>query len=83
MTIRGYPFMARCLILAPVTGWASVGLAPITSMHSVWPMSLMELVAAPVPNVRCNPRAVGEWQTRAQPSILLVPTTARMNFCMR
>ena len=36
--------------------------------------SSMLLVAAPVPKVFCMPRAVGLWHTRAQLSMLLVPT---------
>ncbi len=54
------PFISFCLILAPVTGCASVGLAPIMKMKSVSSRSSIELVAAPVPNERCIPSAVGE-----------------------
>jgi hypothetical protein len=43
----------------------------------------MLFVAAPVPKVFCMPRAVGLWHTRAQQSMLLVPTCTRKNFCMR
>jgi hypothetical protein len=57
-------------------------LAPITSRQSASGISSIELVAAPVPKVCCMPKAVGAWQTRAQPSMLLVPTTARISFCI-
>ena len=66
--------MACCLIFAPVTGCAEVGFAPITIMQSAKGISAVELVPAPVPKLCCIPQAVGEWQTRAQQSILLVPT---------
>jgi hypothetical protein len=47
-------------------------------------LDVLELfVAAPVPKDFCMPQAVGEWQTRAQQSMLFVPITWRMNFCMR
>ena len=54
------PFMANCLNLTPVTGCASVGFAPITMIQSVCFKSIIELVAAPVPNDFCIPKAVGE-----------------------
>ena len=36
-----------------------------TRMHPVYFRSSIELVAAPVPKVRCIPSAVGAWQTGA------------------
>ena len=59
MMISGTPFIARCLILLPVTGCPSVGFAPITRMHSVYCRSITLFVAAPVPNAFCIPHAVG------------------------
>ena len=44
-------------------------------------MSSKELVAAPVPSISFIATAVGAWQTRAQQSMLLVPSTTRANFC--
>ncbi len=40
----------------------------------------MELVAADAPIVSIMPVTVALWQTRAQLSIWLLPTTQRMNF---
>ena len=37
----------------------------------------------PDPSIVFNPAALGAWQTRAQQSTLLVPMTARANFCAR
>ena len=38
-------------------------------------------MAAPVPSVIFIAAAVGEWQTRAQQSMLFVPRATRANFC--
>ena len=38
----------------------NIQMAPMTSMQSVYSRSSIELVAAPMPKVRCMPRAVGE-----------------------
>src|SRR6516162_620071 len=40
-------------------------------------------VPAEVPNVVLRPYPVGEWQTRAQVSTLLLPKPARTSFCTR
>src|SRR6476646_11645874 len=40
-------------------------------------------VPAEVPNVVFSPYPVGEWQTRAQVSTLLLPKAARTSFCTR
>src|SRR5271167_824561 len=39
-------------------------------------------VPADVPKVVLRPNPVGEWQTRAQVSTLLLPKPARTSFCM-
>ena len=49
---------------------------PITNINSVSKISLIELVAAPLPNACASPATVGAWQVRAQWSILFVLTTA-------
>ena len=52
-------------------------------MQSVSLSSAMELVMAPLPKAAARPATVEECQSRAQWSILLVPRTARVNFCIR
>ena len=68
---------------APTTGWFSVVLVPQTRIVAARSMSSNELVAAPVPNIRFSATALGAWQTRAQQSTLLVPSTARASFWTR
>ena len=46
-------------------------------------ISLMEFVIAPEPNTAARPATVELCQRRAQWSMLFVPTTALMNFCIR
>ena len=46
-------------------------------------ISSMELVIAPDPKAVARPATVEECHNRAQLSILFVPITARMNFCIR
>ena len=75
------PWRAACLMRAPVTGCPSVGLAPQTRIVRASSISSSEFVAAPVPSVIFIAAAVGEWQTRAQQSMLLLPSTTRANFC--
>ncbi len=65
------------------TGCPSVGLAPITMITSACSTELKSLVPAEVPNVLPSPYPVGEWQTRAQVSMLLLPKPARTSFCIR
>ena len=63
------------------TGCASVGLAPMTTMTSQSSTDLKSCVPAEVPKVCLSPKPVGEWQTRAQVSTLLLPKAARIIFC--
>ena len=60
LTISGVPFMTSCLMRAPVTGCACVGLAPMIMIRSVFFRHSVELVPAPVPKAHCMPSAVGE-----------------------
>ena len=83
ITTSGVPASAAWRMRAPTTGWASVGLAPATTMSPARSMSDRLALAAPVPVAWVKPIAVEEWQTRAQQSTLLVPTSARKSFCSR
>ena len=65
------------------TGWASVGLAPITTTTSALSTDLKSCVPADVPKVLARPKPVGEWQTRAQVSTLLLPKPTRTSFWTR
>ena len=70
-------------IIDPMTGWFSVVLEPITRKPSLRGISLIEFVIAPEPKTAARPATVELCQRRAQWSTLLVPITARMNFCIR
>ena len=63
------------------TGCASVGLAPMSRMTSADSTDLKSCVPAEVPNACDRPKPVGEWQTRAQVSTLLLPNAVRIIFC--
>ncbi len=63
------------------TGWASVGLAPMSRITSACSTDLKSWVPAEVPNVAFSPKPVGEWHTRAQVSTLLLPNAVRTIFC--
>ena len=63
------------------TGWASVGFAPISRITSACSTDLKSCVPADVPNAEFSPKPVGEWQTRAQVSTLLLPNAVRTIFC--
>lgn len=62
------------------TGCPSVGLAPITMMTSASATERKSWVPADSPKVCLSPYPVGEWQTRAQVSTLLLPNAARTIF---
>jgi hypothetical protein len=55
-------------------------LAPISRITSALATDLKSCVPADVPKVCLSPYPVGEWQTRAQVSTLLLPKTARTIF---
>ncbi len=65
------------------TGCPSVGLAPITIITSVWSTVSKSCVPADVPSVVISPYPVGEWQTRAQVSMLLLPNAVRTSLATR
>jgi len=52
--------------LAPMTGWFSVVLVPVAKMRSVYSISSIEFVIAPLPNVAARPATVTECQSLAQ-----------------
>jgi len=60
-----------------------VGLAPTTKITSACKIESKCWLAAPAPMVAERPNWVGEWQMRAQLSMLLLPNTARASFCVR
>ena len=66
------------MIRAPTTGWPSVGFAPMMIVASAWSKSLNEPVAPESPSDLRIANEVGEWQTREQLSMLLVPIAARI-----
>ena len=74
------PFFCAFGISSAMTGCASVVLVPIARMQAASPISLIELVIAPLPKLAAKPATVGECQSRAQWSMLLVPKTTRVNF---
>ena len=56
------------------------GFAPITIITSAWSTDSKSWVPADSPNVCLRPYPVGEWQTRAHVSTLLLPNAARTIF---
>ncbi len=76
-TISCAPSRNRRFIREANTGWASVGLAPTSSITSDCSTDLKSCVPAEVPNVLLSPNPVGEWQTRAQVSMLLLAKAVR------
>ena len=56
---------------------------PIMRNDSLRGISLIEFVIAPDPSVAARPATVALCQSRAQWSILFVPMTDLINFCMR
>ncbi len=76
------PSRKRRFICEANTGCASVGFAPITKITSDCITESNACVPADSPKVRFNPYPVGLWQTRAQVSTLLLPSTARTSFCV-
>ena len=63
-----------------MTGWFSLVLDPVIRITSACSMSAMVFVIAPLPNAAARPATVELCQRRAQWSMLLVFSTARVNF---
>jgi hypothetical protein len=63
-----------------MTGWVSVVLLPVTMKASRFSISAMELDMALLPMESCRPVTEPAWQRRAQWSMLLVSSRARMSF---
>lgn len=76
------PLSAACFMRAPTTGCAWVGFAPITISTSDCSMSSNEPEQPLRPTDLRRPYDVGEWQTREQLSMLLVPIAARNTRCI-
>ena len=74
------PSRRRFFIREANTGWASVGFAPMSSTTSADSTDLKSWVPADVPKAWERPKPVGEWQTRAQVSTLLLPNAMRIIF---
>ena len=55
MTISFAPSRSRCFIREPKTGWASVGLAPMTTITSAFSTESKSWVPAEVPKVWPRP----------------------------
>ena len=83
MTMSFAPWRSRFFRREAKTGWPSVGLAPMTSTTSACSTESKSCVPAEVPKVVLRPYPVGEWQTRAQVSTLLLPNPARTSFWTR
>lgn len=81
MTTSFAPSRSRRFIREAKTGCPSVGFAPITRITSALATERKSWVPAEVPKVCLRPYPVGEWQTRAQVSTLLLPNAARIIFC--
>src|SRR5215207_2348272 len=68
------------------TWWKKIGcvsraLLPQRTIRSVSSASRYELVPPPAPNTVARPATLGACQVRLQLSMLLLPSTARLNFC--
>jgi hypothetical protein len=77
------PLALARMIRRATRGWHSVVLEPMTRMQAACSRSSRELVMAPLPRVAARPATVELWQSRAQWSTLLVPSTVRANFWAR
>src|SRR5262245_13285896 len=62
-------------------GCVSRALLPQRTIRSVSSTSWYELVPPPAPNTVARPATLGACQVRLQLSMLLLPRTARLNFC--
>src|SRR3954465_7204140 len=62
-------------------GCVSRALLPHRTIRSVSSASRYELVPPPAPNTVARPATLGACQVRLQLSMLLLPSTARLNFC--
>ena len=83
ITISLAPWRSRFFMREAKTGCAAAGLAPITTMTSLSSTESKFWVPAEVPKAWPRPYPVGEWQTRAHVSTLLLPNPARISFCTR
>jgi hypothetical protein len=71
----------RALIIRfAITGCVSLVFEPTIRMTSRFSISWTEFVIAPEPKMAARPATVGACQSRAQWSMLLVPTPPRINF---
>src|ERR1043166_5589123 len=84
---RGSTAYIRAPRLMPLsTWWKKIGCAsrafdPHITTRSASSASRYELVPPPAPNTAARPTTLGACQVRLQLSMLLLPITARVNFC--
>ena len=84
---RGSTAISRAPRLTPLSRWwkkigcVSRALLPHRSTRSVSSTSRYELVPPPAPKTVARPATLGACQVRLQLSMLLLPRTARENFC--
>ncbi len=86
-TLRGSMMMSLArwrstarLTIRPMMGWFSAVFEPVMRMQSVFSISDMEFVIAPLPKLAARPATVTECHNRAQWSTLFVPSTPRNIF---
>jgi hypothetical protein len=77
------PFLCALIIAFAMTGWDSLVFDPRMKITSLPSISRIELVMAPEPNIVARLATVAACQSRAQWSILFVPTAALRNFWKR
>jgi len=84
---RGSTVYSRAPSWMPLRRWwkkigcVSRALLPQRTIRSVSSASRYELVPPPAPNTIARPATLGACQVRLQLSMLLLPRTARLNFC--
>ncbi len=84
---RGSTAYSRAPLRTPFsTWWKKIGCAsrafdPHMTMRSASSASRYEQVPPPAPNTAARPTTLGACQVRLQLSMLLLPMTARTNFC--
>src|SRR5438874_3218804 len=84
---RGSTAYNRAPLRTPRSRWwkkigcVSRAFEPQSTIRSVSSASRYELVPPPAPNTVARPATLGACQVRLQLSMLLLPSTARLNFC--
>src|SRR6476659_5910694 len=84
---RGSPAYSLAPLRTPLSRWwkkigcVSRALLPHRTIRSVSSISRYELVPPPAPNTVARPATLGACHVRLQLSMLLLPSTTRLNFC--